>query len=63
MKFYQYSEFWYAVALGLANSVVVILGGAFYWQAFGKQGHQAVLSWGAAGLLVLLQLLAASCVG
>ncbi|NML64910.1 hypothetical protein HHL22_06790 [Hymenobacter sp. RP-2-7] len=63
MKTVQYSEFWYATILGLANCVAVVPAGFFSWQAFGERGHQAGLSWGAATLLLLFQMLAVSCVG
>ena len=63
MNLLQYTEFWLAGFLGVANGVAIVPVGSFIWQVAQADSHSAAFALAEALVLAVLMLLAISCTG
>jgi hypothetical protein len=63
MKTYQFTEFWYALLIGLADCLVAVPVGYFSYASFTAGGHDAALGWLFAIVAILLWSWAFCCCG
>lgn len=63
MKTHQFTEFWYALLIGLADCLVAVPVGFFSYDTFAASGHDAVLGWLFALIAILLWSWAFCCCG